>query len=83
MFPARALLAVSLLTASLALAWTQEGGGTVTFDAKGPAGFKIHGGSDKVAVADDGKNFKVTLKLEDVDTDNGLRNKHIDRKSVV
>ncbi len=77
MLPTRSLLPLSLLTATLALGWTQEGGGNVTFDAKGPAGFKIHGGSDKVAVADDGKSFKITVKLEEVDTDNGLRNRHM------
>ena len=74
----RSLLTLSLLTASLAFAgWTQEGGGTVTFDAKGPAGFKIHGAAEKVAVADDGKNLTITVKLADIDTDNGLRNKHM------
>jgi polyisoprenoid-binding protein YceI len=78
MSPSRSLLALSLVTASAAFAaWTQEGAGTVTFDAKGPAGFKIHGASDKAAVADDGKNLKVSVKLEDIDTDNGLRNKHM------
>ena len=74
----RSLLAVSLLTASLAFAgWTQEGAGAATFDAKGPAGFKIHGVAPKIAVADDGKNLSITVKLEDLDTDNGLRNKHM------
>ena len=74
----RSLLALTALTASAAFAaWTQEGAATVTFDAKGPAGFKIHGASEKVAVADDGKTLKLSVKLEDVDTDNGLRNKHM------
>ena len=77
MLPSRSLLALCVLTATLAFGWTQEGEGSVTFDAKGPAGFKIHGGADKVAVADDGKNLKITVKLADVDTDNGLRNKHM------
>lgn len=74
----RSLFAASLLTATLASAgWTQEGGGTVTFDAKGPAGFKIHGTCEKVVVADDLKNLTITVKLADIDTDNGLRNKHM------
>ena len=77
MYPSRSLLALTLISASAAFAWTQDGAGTVTFDAKGPAGFKIHGASEKAAVADDGKILKVTVKLEDVDTDNGLRNKHM------
>ena len=77
MSPSRSLLASCLVTASAAFAWTQEGASTVTFDAKGPAGFKIHGASEKAAVADDGKALRVTVKLEDIDTDNGLRNKHM------
>lgn len=77
MSASRSLFALSLIAASAAFAWTQEGPGTVTFDAKGPAGFKIHGTSEKVAVTDDGKSLKVSVKLEDIDTDNGLRNKHM------
>lgn len=74
----RTFVALSFFSASLAFAgWTQEGAASMTFDAKGPAGFKIHGGSEKVTVADDGKSFKVTVKLEDVDTDNSLRNRHM------
>jgi polyisoprenoid-binding protein YceI len=74
----RSLFALSFLSASLAFAgWTQEGAGSMTFDAKGPAGFKIHGTSSKLAVTDDGKDFKVAVKLEDVDTDNSLRNRHM------
>jgi polyisoprenoid-binding protein YceI len=74
----RSFFALSLFTATAAFAaWTQDGAGSLTFDAKGPAGFKIHGVSPKLAAADDGKNLKVEVKLEDVDTDNGLRNKHM------
>lgn len=78
MLPPRALLTASLLTASLAFAgWTQEGAASATFDAKGPAGFKIHGTAEKVTVADDGTNLVVSLKLQDIDTDNSLRNTHM------
>ena len=74
----RTIFALALLSASLALAgWTQEGDGSFTFDAKGPAGFKIHGESKKLSVTDDGTNLKVQLKIEDVDTDNSLRNRHM------
>ncbi|PZR18579.1 MAG: hypothetical protein DI536_01480 [Archangium gephyra] len=74
----RLALLSSLLTASLAFAgWTQEGAGSATFDAKGTVGLKIHGEARKVAVADDGKNLSVTVKIADVDTDNGLRNSHM------
>lgn len=74
----RAVFSLSVLSASLAFAgWTQDGDGSATFDAKGPAGFKIHGEAKKLAVADDGKALTVTLALKDVDTDNDLRNKHM------
>lgn len=78
MVTCRSLVAGLLLSASLAFAgWTQEGPGSLTFDAKGPAGFKIHGTANKMTVSDDGKDFKVVVKLEDVDTDSGLRNRHM------
>jgi polyisoprenoid-binding protein YceI len=74
----RSLFALALLSASAAFAaWTQDGDGKFTFDAKGPAGFKIHGEAKKLVVTDDGTNMKVQLKLEDVDTDNSLRNRHM------
>lgn len=74
----RLALLSSLVTASLAFAgWTQEGDGSATFDAKGTMGLKIHGVAKKVAVADDGKSLSVTVKIADVDTDNGLRNSHM------
>lgn len=66
------------LTASLAFAgWTQQGEGEATFDARGPAGFKIHGVAKKVAVKDDGTAVTVTVALADLSTDNGLRDKHL------
>ena len=77
-FPHRTFLAACCLTASLAFAgWTQEGPASVTFDAKGPGGFKIHGTSEKAMVKDDGSTFAVSVKLEDIDTDNSLRNRHM------
>ncbi len=74
----RLALLTSMLTSSFAFAgWSQEGDGSATFDAKGTMGLKIHGVAKKVAVADDGKNLTVTVKISDVDTDNGLRNSHM------
>ena len=74
----RSLFALSLLTAGVSFAgWVQDGSGNLTFDAKGPAGFKIHGTSEKLTVLDDGKSFKVAVKIEDIDTDNSLRNGHM------
>lgn len=71
-------LSLSLLTASFAFAgWTQQGDATATVDAKGPAGFKIHGEAKKVTVTDDGKTLTVKLAVADVDTDSSLRNGHM------
>lgn len=71
-------LCLLLLCPSLAFAaWTQVGEGTASFDAKGPAGFKIHGDAKNVGVTDDGTTLAVSLALKDIDTDNGLRNKHM------
>lgn len=76
-FPSRSLITVALLTASVVFAWTQDGEAAASFDAKGPAGFKIRGEAKKVTVTDDGKNLKIAFKLEDLDTDNSLRNRHM------
>jgi polyisoprenoid-binding protein YceI len=73
----RTTLLCSLLTASLALAFTQDGEGEATFDAKANVGLKIHGECKKVKVADDGKALTITIAIADIDTDNSLRNKHM------
>jgi polyisoprenoid-binding protein YceI len=73
----RTTLFCSLLTASLAFAWTQDGDGEASFDAKANVGLKIHGECKKVKVADDGKALSVTIAIADIDTDNSLRNKHM------
>jgi len=74
----RWVVGVCALAASTALAgWTQTGAGEATVKATGPAGFKIVGKSPKVAVADDGKELTVTVNVKDVDTDNSLRNGHM------
>lgn len=78
MTASRPVLAATLLAASTALAgWTQDGPVAFTFDAKGPAGFKIHGTAEKGTITDDGASFAVTVKVDDVDTDNSLRNRHM------
>ncbi len=72
------LFSLLLLTPSFAFAaWTQVGEGTASFDAKGPAGFKIHGTAKNVTAIDDGAAVAVSLALKDIDTDNSLRNKHL------
>jgi len=84
-FLLQTLLTLSVLSAPAFAGWAQDGEATVTFDAKGPAGFKIHGVAQglneqkqpRVTVTDDGTSFKVSVRLEDVDTDNSLRNRHM------
>jgi polyisoprenoid-binding protein YceI len=73
------LLAVSaVLVASFAFAgWTPQGESSVTFKAAGNIGMKFVGVSKKAAIKDDGTNLVITAKLADLDTDNGLRNKHM------
>lgn len=67
-----------LLIPTLALArWSQQGEGLANFKAVGPAGFKILGKTKAVDVSDDGKSLTVTIKLADLDTDNGLRDQHM------
>lgn len=74
----RWMVGLCALAASTALAgWTQTGSAEATVKATGPAGFKIVGKATTVAVADDGKDLTVTVKVKDVDTDNSLRNGHM------
>jgi polyisoprenoid-binding protein YceI len=74
----RAALALTLLGATGALAaWSKQGEGTASFLARGPAGLKIVGSTRSVEVKDDGKDFTVTVKILDLDTDNSLRNRHM------
>ncbi len=70
-------LALVVLASVAHAGWTQEGDGAASFDAKGPAGFKIHGTAKNVKVADDGKQLVISLSILDVDTDNSLRNRHL------
>lgn len=74
----RSSFILALLTASLSHAeWKQQGEPAATFDAKGPAGFKIHGTAKNVKVKVDGSAITVSLTVQDVDTDNSLRNRHL------
>lgn len=72
------MLLWALVASGTALAgWTKAGEATARFKATGPAGFKIIGVSKTVEVADDGKALTVSVKLADLDTDNALRNRHM------
>ena len=70
-------LALAVLASVAHAGWTQDGEVAATFDAKGPAGFKIHGTAKNVKVVDDGKQLVLSLSIFDVDTDNSLRNRHL------
>jgi polyisoprenoid-binding protein YceI len=70
------LLAACATTAAFA-GWTSSGESTVSFNASGPAGFKIDGSCKKVDVKDDGTNLVFAINLNDVDTGMSLRNKHM------
>lgn len=71
-------VAVCALSSAVALAgWSKTGDAEASFRAKGPAGFKIVGKTKAVDVADDGTNLTVTVKLQEIDTDNDLRNSHM------
>lgn len=77
--PVRALvLIVAMLSPAAALAgWSLEGEGAASFKALGPAGFKIIGVTRKLTVKDEGAQLVVSINLPDLDTDNGLRNRHM------
>lgn len=75
---ATALAAAVLLAPSLAFAaWTRQGEGELTFDAKGNIGMKFHGVTKAFTVADDGTALTIAANVADLDTDNSLRNKHM------
>lgn len=75
---ARLIVMLAVATGSTAFAgWVKQGESSSGFKATGPAGFKIVGATKSVDISDDGKTFTVTVKLADVDSDNSLRNKHM------
>lgn len=57
--------------------WTKQGEAVATFKATGPAGFGIVGKTSSVDITDNGTSLTITVKLMDIDTDNGLRNRHM------
>ena len=56
------------------------GGQSVQFTAVGPAGLKIVGKSNSVAVDSDDKNITITVPLSNLDTGIGMRNTHMKDK---
>jgi polyisoprenoid-binding protein YceI len=66
-----------LVGAAASAGWSKSGTAEATFKAIGPAGFKIIGKTSAVDVADDGTSLTVTVKLKEIDTDNSLRNTHM------
>lgn len=79
---ARKFLVSSVLLAGLtfsliaAAKLSKTGGGTAGFHAVGPGGLNIDGKTSDVDVADDGSNVTVTIKLGNLDTGMGIRDRH-------
>ena len=73
-----------LVAAGLSVAATgkmeRTAGASVSFTGKGPAGFKMVGTTDQIAVADDGAKLTLTVPVETLKTGNGLRDKHMTEK---
>ena len=77
-FAVRNIMMACLLTSSAALAgWEKTGAAEATFYAKGPVGFKIVGKTPSVKIHDDGTQLTFTVRLDAIDTGNGLRNRHM------
>lgn len=72
------LSAVPALAAELAIDGTPK----AVFFATGPAGLKIEGKAKTVTLVDEGDTLVFTVKVDDVDTGIGLRNKHMRQKYV-
>jgi polyisoprenoid-binding protein YceI len=79
---ALAALAFSALSAlpGVSLAAVQGSGGAVTFDAKGPAGFKLEGKTSDVSVSETAGTVRVSVGLSTLDTGIELRNRHMREK---
>jgi polyisoprenoid-binding protein YceI len=74
----RLVLSFAMVVSSWAFAgWTQSGTGSVSFNAVGPAGFKINGKGEKLTVSDDGARLSVAVPLASLETGIDLRNKHM------
>ncbi len=76
---ALAVLAFSTLPAA-SLAAVQGSGGSVTFDAKGPAGFNLEGKTSEVSVSETAGSVRVSVGLATLDTGIDLRNRHMREK---
>jgi polyisoprenoid-binding protein YceI len=76
---ALAAIAFSTLPAPSRAA-VQGNGGSVTFDAMGPAGFKLQGKTSAVSVSETGGTVRVSVGLATLDTGIELRNRHMREK---
>jgi polyisoprenoid-binding protein YceI len=52
----------------------------ISFRALGPAGMRVEGRTNKMAVADDGANIVLTIPVTSLTTGIGLRDKHMHEK---
>jgi polyisoprenoid-binding protein YceI len=76
---ALAIVAFSTLPVASRAA-VQGNGGSVTFDATGPAGFKLQGKTSAVSVSETGGTVRVNVGLATLDTGIELRNRHMREK---
>lgn len=74
-------LGVSLTTVLAAAKFTQSGGGSAAFTAKGPGGLKIEGKTTDVTAGESDGKLSVAVDLTKLDTGIELRNEHM-RKAL-
>lgn len=73
----RSLLLALILSAPAFAGWASAGDATVSFNAVGPAGFKIDGKGDKLELTNDGTTLTVSVPLDSLDTGIDMRNRHM------
>jgi polyisoprenoid-binding protein YceI len=76
---ALAVLGFSALPAA-SMGAVQGSGGSVTFEAKGPAGFNLQGKTSDLSVSEMASAVRVSVGLATLDTGIELRNRHMREK---
>ena len=74
------IIAALLGVSTLAQAYENARAAEVTFDAVGPAGFKLQGKTQDLKVEENGEQLTVSVFLGKLDTGIELRNKHMKEK---
>lgn len=76
LFASSALIAALTFSLVAAAKLSKTGAATAGFHASGPAGMSIDGTTSDVNVADDGSSVTVVVKLANLNTGMGLRDRH-------